>query len=673
MRTRSKLSILLSILLCCTMLAGLLPTVAFAEDSAIVSSENGADTPSKNGADTPSKNGADMPSKNGADTTSKNGAGTSSENGTAAPAAAPAAAPSAAPSVAWIGETGYPTLAAAVNAAESGATIVLGEGKFTLYKKGERLANTTGKDLTFVGQGADKTAWGIGATLPDPAYFGTEYNGDYSFDGSGTITFRNMTLQSGSADYLGFIRADKTVVENCVINGKTFYWGYTSAIFRNTTFFCPNGDYAVWTYSSPEMTFDGCTFNSSGKTINVYTDYGAGKCDITVNFNNCTVKSEAAIKNVLNINDSNMGDYKYRIHISGNNSINGSVYRDKVTCSRWFGFGGKPGNNTGRSVVTFDSTPVFENGEMLGHELHPEYTDGYKDNAYTVTTTEWVKAEGGTHYTRSVKKVCDYCGYDAETKETGYSVTYTDGVDSAEIFEDQSTVVPENAGTPAFNGTPAREGYVFSGWAPVIADRVTENATYAATWKTDANGNGKADEDEEKYTVTYTDGVDNEEVFADQAYGNLLSGTDTPALKVTPTREGYRFGGWDPEVSKTVTKNVTYTAKWEKLYTVTYTDGAKGKAFKDQVYDNLPSGTATPAFDGKPTRRGYTFSDWAPKVSKTVTKDVTYVAQWKSNSGKDNVPKTGSGEIAMILGSVLMFSFCGAAAVCVYDRKRRQR
>ena len=122
--------------------------------------------------------------------------------------------------VAWIGETGYQTLEEAVNAARDGDTIVLGEGKFTLYKKG---ADTKGKDLTFVGQGADKTTWGIGATLPDPAYFGTEYNGDYSFDGSGTITFRNMTLQSGSADYLGFIRADKTVVEDCMINGKTFY------------------------------------------------------------------------------------------------------------------------------------------------------------------------------------------------------------------------------------------------------------------------------------------------------------------------------------------------------------------------------------------------------------------------------------------------------------------
>ena len=58
MRTRSKLSILLSILLCCTMLAGLLPTVAFAEDSTIVSSENGADTSPENGAGTSSENGA---------------------------------------------------------------------------------------------------------------------------------------------------------------------------------------------------------------------------------------------------------------------------------------------------------------------------------------------------------------------------------------------------------------------------------------------------------------------------------------------------------------------------------------------------------------------------------------------------------------------------------------
>lgn len=177
----------------------------------------------------------------------------------------------------------------------------------------------------------------------------------------------------------------------------------------------------------------------------------------------------------------------------------------------------------------------------------------------------------------------------------------------------------------------------------------------------------------ELLTVTYTDGVKGEEVFEDVVYKDIPYGTSTPAFGTKdPTREGYKFVGWEPEVAETVTKNVTYTAKWEKLYTVTYTDGAKGKAFKDQVYSDLEAGTATPKFDGKPTRKGYTFTGWSPKVTDTVTKDVTYVAQWKSvKNGKDNIPKTGDSEIVMVLGSVLLFSFCGAAAVSVYDRKRK--
>ena len=137
-------------------------------------------------------------------------------------------------------ETAYKTLATAVTAAKSGDTIILGKGNYTLY--GINSAGTTkGKDLTFIGQGAEETGWNIGAEVPNPDYFGTEYNGDYSFDGAGTVTFQNMTLRSGKANYLGFIRADKTIVKDCIINGKTFYWGYTSAEFRNTTFICPPG------------------------------------------------------------------------------------------------------------------------------------------------------------------------------------------------------------------------------------------------------------------------------------------------------------------------------------------------------------------------------------------------------------------------------------------------
>ena len=71
-------------------------------------------------------------------------------------------------------------------------------------------------------------------------------------------------------------------------------------------------------------------------------------------------------------------------------------------------------------------------------------------------------------------------------------------------------------------------------------------------------------------------------------------------------------------------------------YTVTYTDGANGSAFKDQVYSGLKSGVATPAFNGTPERDGYTFNSWEPAVDKTVTKDATYTATWTRNSSRDD-------------------------------------
>ena len=340
-------------------------------------------------------------------------------------------------------ETAYKTLETAVTAAKSGDTIMLSAAKYTLY--GIPSTNTTkGKDLTFVGQGADKTGWNIGAEVPDPDKFGTEYNGDYSFDGAGTIKFEQMTLQSSKADYLGFIRADQTVVEDCTINGKTFYWGYTSAIFKDTTFNCPSGDYAVWTYSSPTMTFDHCTFNSSGKVINVFTDYGAGKNDIIVNFKGCTVNNTGkSLKPVLNINDSNMGNFKYILNISGNTTVTG-VNVDKDTCSRLFGFGGKAAsNNKGKTVVSFGDTTVWEDGKMVDAKAYHTdgvtvdgvtydndvagandslYAEGYKDNEVQTTATDWAEQEDGS-YTRTVTRKCNYCDYKEETTEIDWNVS----------------------------------------------------------------------------------------------------------------------------------------------------------------------------------------------------------------------------------------------------------
>ena len=400
-------------------------------------------------------------------------------------------------------ETGatYEDLATATADAKSGETILLPEGNYTLYKVSSE-GHTKGKDLTFEGLGTDKTAWNIGALVPDPAYYGTEYNSDYSLQDAGTVTFKNMTLRSGSVDYLGFAHSTKTVVDNCVVNGKTFYWGYQGAEFKNTTFNAPDGDYALWTYSSPVMTFDTCTFNATGKVINVYADYGAGKNDIIVNVNNCTFNSKAFwgfYKQALKINDSNMGNYKYILNITGNNTV--KAERDNITCSQLFGFGGETANNSGRTDVKIggklvDGKPVggtlvWSGGKMLTHS----YTDGEHDKAFKVTYTDWTSDGSGT-WTRKATKTCNYCGYtEGPTEEKAYDLSYDLNGSEDEQTADFATVkcVTEAEVTAE---QPVRKGYSFVGWN-TAADgsgtsyeagakiKLTAPVTLYAQWKKD--------------------------------------------------------------------------------------------------------------------------------------------------------------------------------------------
>ena len=316
---------------------------------------------------------------------------------------------------------------------------------------------------------------------------------------------------------------------------------------------------------------------------------------------------------------------------------------------------GTPDKDEEKYTVSY--TDGVENEEIFADQVYGNLLSGTATPAFNGTPTRAGYKFLGWEPTVA-ETVTESATYVAQWEKL-YTVTYTDGVGGKAFKDDVHSDLEKDTKTPAYkDGIPTRKGFKFLGWEPEVADTVTEDVTYTAKWG-------------ELYTVTYTDGAKGK-AFEDQVYENVLSGTKTPNFDGTPTRKGYKFVGWEPEVAETVTENVTYTAKWEELYTVTYTDGVKGKAFKDQVYSDLEAGTDTPKFDGKPTRKGYTFTGWSPKVTDTVTKDVTYVAQWKSvKNGKDNIPKTGDSEIVMVLGSVLLFSFCGAAAVSVYDRKRK--
>ena len=440
--------------------------------------------------------------------------------------------------------------------ADSGDTITLGEGNYTLHNKLKDNQKPKGKDLTFVGQGSDKTTWYIGAEVPDPDLLGTEYNGDYSFDGAGTVTFKNMTLRSGNVDYLGFICIDNTVVENCVINGETFYWGYKSAVFTNTTFNAPDGRYALWTYSSPIMTFDTCTFNATGKAVNVYTDYSAGKHNISVNFINCTVNSYSFGKQALRINDRNMGSCKYIINIY-NPDVRAAL--DTTTCSRVFGFGGDPDNNTGRADVYWNGDLVWKNGEKLTHS----YTEGEKKGAYTITGhSDWTSSGADRIDKREVTKTCDYCGWTKKEWETAsvyrlqYNLNEGDG-DATANYGDANYRQNESVTLAA---APTREGYQFAGWLSLNGKLYNAGSELVLTGDEVFTAYWKKDEPVVNHTLTVTGGTfavknggidvtDTLETSTDEASGKqtclVPDGAEvTVTLDQTKVPEGMVFDLW---------------------------------------------------------------------------------------------------------------------------------
>lgn len=403
---------------------------------------------------------------------------------------------------AWIGATEYDTLLEAVQHANDGDTITLGEGNYTLYGISS-VGTTKGKDLTFVGQGPDVTAWNIGAKVPDPANFGTEYNGDYSFDGAEKVTFKDMTLRSGDADYLGFIRANHTVVDNCDINGRTFYWGYQSAKFINTTFNAPpSGQYMLWTYSSPTMEFDNCNFKATkGKAIYVHTD--GTKQDITVYFNSCTMDSGSMHnKTALKIDDSNMDSHKFTIYINNPQTIDAAL--DTMTCSKVFGFDGSSACNTGRTDVYWNDKPVWKEGKMQTHS----YTDGEHDKAFTTSYSEWTKIDERNEW-RDVTKTCDYCHRELEKHQETASVyrlqyNLNGGTGDETAYKDAFSHEKENVTLAA---APTREGYQFAGWLSLNGKLYKAGSELVLTGDEVFTAQWKKDEPVVNHTLTVTGGT----------------------------------------------------------------------------------------------------------------------------------------------------------------------
>ena len=419
--------------------------------------------------------------------------------------------------VAWIGKKGYKSLEAAISAAGDGATIKLGEG---VYLLGDTKTKVTKKSLTFVGAGTDKTKWQIQAPQ---APYGADGYCDYSFDGSNSITFQDMTLIGSvypngtikAEDTQGYVRVQNITLKDCVFNGRADYWGYTSTTFDNVTFNAPgtteseinDTNYSLWTYTGKTYTFRDCTFNSTGKTINVYRHVDPGY-DVTVNFENCTVHSnfsESAkeSKTALSIGDHTFGSSKYILNII---TPHVTAARDKFTCSQVFGFGDNDKKNTGRTDVYLNGALVWTGGKKLTHS----YTDGEKDGAYKDTgRSDWTSSNAERIAKREVTKECKYCGWTKKEWETAsvYRLQYNlnEGVgDATANYSDANFRQNESVTLAA---APTREGYQFAGWLSQNGKLYKAGSELVLTGDEVFTAQWKKDEPVVNHTLTVTGGT----------------------------------------------------------------------------------------------------------------------------------------------------------------------
>ena len=142
----------------------------------------------------------------------------------------------------------------------------------------------------------------------------------------------------------------------------------------------------------------------------------------------------------------------------------GDIYKNKITAfeaGKTYHYG---------VYVTAYTANISSNAKLIINGQEVSYTrigsDGETQSFWVETNLTMMPQAGGT------------------TPAEKYTVTYTDGVDNEEVFKDQTYTVEAGKATPAFNGTPTRKGYTFTGWKPAVAAIVTGNATYEATWKT---------------------------------------------------------------------------------------------------------------------------------------------------------------------------------------------
>lgn len=429
-----------------------------------------------------------------------------------------------------VGSTRYGTM---VNVLKSG-TFVMNDG-VTIRDNKMGKTNTAGgvtvTDGTFLMNGGTIDNCGnTGGAKPGSQNGGTLGGGVRIIASRNSTVAASFTMNGGSITncscYLGggigLENLGAKVPATVVINGGTISGCSSSSGSANY-----RGGSAIYIYNK--------TGNVENATVTMYS--GA----ITGN----TAKQNGALCTYTGTTGNTYGGKFYILGgvISGNVSGNGSpssgygngIYLDHLV-------GGKPLLTVGGSAVIADdillksssgnyfeildgftgSVKVFVQAAGTGSDAEDYYGTLV---AKQVSTTGVASTATGAiaksivavyPFTNSDGKVYEHPSYDIVLSDTAadayvlgehpdtFTVTYTDGVEDEVVFEDQIFIVEDGDATPEFDGTPTRKGYIFKGWEPDVADTVTANVTYTATWKVCSHKWDDGTFDEESMSWTYT-------------------------------------------------------------------------------------------------------------------------------------------------------------------------